>query len=85
MFEMIGLIGVMFLGISFIPQLTKTYLKKTVEGVSLKYWLTLLPGFILCLLYSISLNAWPLIISYSWAILCTLTFLALYFKYRRNK
>ncbi len=84
MFEIFGLIGILFLGFSFVPQLIKTYKQKTVKDISVNYWLTLLPGFTLCLLYTISLRAWPLVISYSWAILCTLAFLGLYFKYRRK-
>lgn len=84
MFEIIGWLGMGILGTALIPQLMKTYKTKRVDDISLSRCILLSTGFFLSLIYSISLMAWPLIFNYFWALVTSLIFLKLYFKYRRK-
>jgi MtN3 and saliva related transmembrane protein len=53
MIALIGLVGVLFVELSILPQIVKTYRTKKASDISLMYLTLLLLGLLLLLLYSI--------------------------------
>lgn len=76
--EIAGHTGALLSGITFIPQVYKTWKSKSVRDLSLTMMLIVLTSTIIWLFYAISLMLWPVIVANT--IVGLLSILLIYFK-----
>lgn len=79
---LLGWISQMFFALCLGPQLVKSFIVKTVKGVSLEMWIMQALGYVFGLFYGLKIHQKPLIIGNIWGLVCSVIFLFAYFKYR---
>lgn len=77
------LAGILF-GMTYIPQLIRSYKSKSVGDISIGSWLIQVMAYICGILYSICIHQSILLFGYGWGLFCTLLFVSMYFLYRKN-
>jgi len=82
--ELFGWIGTILFTMCYLPQLYRTYKTKDVKGVSLVMWLIQWIAHSSCLIYAISIKAFPMITGSCLGWLMTAWFLELYRQYTVN-
>lgn len=76
--EMVGHTGALLSSITFIPQVHKTWVSKSVKDLSLSMMLIVFSSTIVWLIYGVALNLWPVILANGF--ICVLSVLLIYFK-----
>lgn len=69
--------------VSYIPQLLKIIRTKKVDDISAGYLSFLFAAYACGLIYSISIQAWPIVFSHAIGMSFSIFYFILYFKYRR--
>jgi len=72
-------------GIELIPQLVKTYKRKTVDDISIFFPCICFISFCIFFIASYLAKNWTLIITHALPFICNLTWLVMTLIYRRNK
>lgn len=73
------------MALSYAPQIYKILKRKSVEDLSLSMFILLLLGSVAWLLYGLSTNSYPIMISNSVGVVSMITTITLYFKYKRKR
>lgn len=81
---LLGWLTTIFFNASYIPQIVKIVKTKQVNDISLGYLVFLLAAYTCGLTYSLSIQAWPIVISHLIGVSFALCYFWLYFKYKRN-
>jgi len=71
------------MALGYFPQAYKIWKRKSVEDISLPFFVILFVGTIMWLLYGISTGSWPIIIANSIGVFGAGTIVAAYFKYKK--
>lgn len=81
----VGYVGALLTAVNFLPQVIKAYKTKDAEDIS--YWMLILviASQVVWLIYSISLQLIPVIISNASLLLLALTLMILKYMYKRRK
>lgn len=80
MYEYIGFLGMLFIDLCYIPQIWKAYKTKSVKDISILFWLCLIIGLLLYLIYSILINKIVYLISNLTGLLFNIIMLILLYK-----
>ena len=83
--ELFGWLGTCLFIICYMPQIYKTKKTKSVGDVSIGMWLVQWGAYTSCLVYSITLNALPLMFGYAMGWLMTAWWLELARQYKQPK
>ena len=81
--EIVGHTGAFLSSITFIPQVYKTWQSRSVEDLSLNMMLIVFTSTVVWLVYAFALDLWPVIVANS--VICFLSLLLIYFKFRFRK
>jgi uncharacterized protein with PQ loop repeat len=82
--DIIGYIGCVLLHGSTWCQMIKTLRRKQVDDISLVYWLCVISGLVLYLIYSIQIHVTVYIVANCFGLLSSFLYLTLYFIYKRR-
>lgn len=80
--EIFGYISAILFFVAYLPQLVRTYRRRTVEDISISMWIFTLCAYLSGLVYGISLSKDPLILSYALGTSCTVLMIVMYYLYR---
>jgi len=81
-FDVIGYIGTFILGITLVPQVFKTFKFKKAGELSLSYLLLQIIANILFIIYGFAIYSFPVIISNSMVIICSLSLVYAKYKFK---
>jgi len=81
--QILGWIATFLFSIMIIPQMIKTIRSRDTRGVSLMLFIIFLIANIIALTYAMLINQSPLIIKYVIAIVTTITYIGIFFYYKR--
>lgn len=76
--QIVGHTGALLSSITFIPQVYKVWVSKSVRDLSLAMMLIVFSSTIIWLIYGVALNLWPVILANGF--ICVLSILLIYFK-----
>ncbi len=82
--ELLGWLATLAFAGCYWPQMVKTWRRKLVGDISAWPWIIQAFGYAVGLPYGIYLNQMPLIIGYAHGLVCSLLFLAMYWRFRKN-
>ena len=85
MYEWIGFLGMIFIDLCYIPQIWKAYKTKSVNDISIPFWISLIFGLSLYFIYAILINNPVYMISNSTGLIFNTIMLILLYKYRVRK
>lgn len=81
--ELLGWLTTFFFNFSYIPQIYKIVKTKQVEDISLGYLVFLICAYVCGLIYSTSIQAWPIVMSHLLGLTCSLTYIGLYIRFKK--
>ncbi|GAB1446008.1 MAG: hypothetical protein KF860_16955 [Cyclobacteriaceae bacterium] len=76
--QIVGHTGALLSSITFVPQVYKVWVSKSVRDLSLAMMLIVFSSTIIWLIYGVALNLWPVILANGF--ICVLSILLIYFK-----
>ena len=79
-YKIIGWLGTILFSIRMFPQIMHTYYSKHVSGLSLNFILMDMISAFLLMIYSLKINAYPMIVCNFIATLCDIILLVIFFK-----
>lgn len=79
-----GWLATILFAMCFWPQLIRSYRRKSVGDISVWSWVLQTIGYACAVCYGFWLKEGPLMWGYSHGFLCSIVFLCMYFKYRKN-
>jgi len=82
--ELLGWITTLTFSMCYLPQLYRSWKRKSVGDVSVWSWIIQTFGYSIGLRYGIWLKQGPLIFGYIEGLLCSIVFLIMYWKYRKD-
>jgi MtN3 and saliva related transmembrane protein len=83
-FEILGVTGSLIMCVSVIPQIIKTYKTKCSDGLSISYFIILMTGMSMIMLYALYVKDMVFIFGNGLALLLTGILIVLCFRYRRK-
>ena len=84
MFEICGVMGMMLTTICGLPQVYKTLKTKSVEDLSLTFYVILSMGITLGLIYSVSIGVWIYVIGGTLSLLVSVILIIFILKYKKK-
>lgn len=81
--ELLGWMTTFFFNFSYVPQIYKILKTKEVEDISFGYLILLVCAYICGLIYSMSIQAWPIVFSHVIGLSCATIYLVLYSRYKK--
>jgi len=82
--EWLGWLTTAAFSVCYWPQLYRSWKRKSVGDVSVWAWIIQSIGYAMGISYGLWLNQGPLIFGYCHGLFCSLLFLAMYWRYRKN-
>lgn len=79
-----GILACVLFGLTYFPQLIRSYKRKSVGDISIWSWLLQVVAYCCGIMYGLYLHQLTLLLGYSWGLLCTIAFVIMYFVYRKK-
>ena len=84
MYEWIGFLGMLFIDFCYLPQIWKAYKTKSVNDISVPFWVSLIIGLSLYEIYAVLIGNIVYTISSGTGLLFNILMIYLLYKYRRS-
>ena len=85
MYEWVGILGMIFIDFCYLPQIWKAYRTKSVQDISIPFWVSLIIGLLFYEIYAILINNPVYMLSNLTGLFFNVLMLFLLYKYRGKK